>query len=216
MRQTNCALQVELGWSPSPLPTPFLPLPIPSPTPSLHSLAFFTLPHPLPSPLPPRLAWGRPLARPSPLAPPWLSGTRAPPRAGHALPVKAQPPAPALNPQGARQPNHLTSSGQRPRPERKSDRHGGGQPENLSLVVHGPGDLRLVKLDREVGRLACSCPTRLQAHPRSPLANSSAVRAPHCASWPGDRAGYHVGGRGQLAFVIRCCEQGSYAVPPGT
>ena len=30
LRQTNSALQVELGWSSSPLPTPFLPLPLPS------------------------------------------------------------------------------------------------------------------------------------------------------------------------------------------
>lgn len=54
VRQTNCALQVELGWSPSPLPTPLPTSPYPFPTPSLHSLTFFTpSPHPLPSPLPP-------------------------------------------------------------------------------------------------------------------------------------------------------------------
>lgn len=58
VRQTNCALQVELGWvsfTSHPLP---LPLPIPSlPLPSLSNL-LHTLPHPAPLPPPrPRLAW---------------------------------------------------------------------------------------------------------------------------------------------------------------
>ena len=59
------------------------------------------------------------------------------------------PPLPPNPPRG-RQPSHHTSCGQRPRPEReRATDMAAAKPENLSLVVHGPGDLRLVKLDRE-------------------------------------------------------------------
>ena len=65
---------------------------------------------------------------------------------------QSKPSLPPLtpNPPRGRQPSHLTSCAQRPRPEReRATDMAAAKPENLSLVVHGPGDLRLVKLDRE-------------------------------------------------------------------
>lgn len=188
---------------PSPPPA-YLPLSLPYPLPSLSNL-LHTLPPPAPPPPSrPRLALGK--ASPGRLAPPLSASPalavrdkEAPPRAGHALPVKAQPPAPHPQPSEGpptKPPHKLRTAA--PTREGESDRHGGGQAREPLLGGARTRRLALGKTGSGVGRLACSCPTRLQAHPRSPLANSSAVRAPHCASWPGDRAGYHVGGRGTV------------------
>ena len=130
---------------------------------------------------------------------PAVRDKEAPPGARRALPVKAQPPAPHPQPSKGpptKPPHQLRTAA--PTREGESDRHGGGQAREPLPGGARTRRLALGKTESGVGRLACSCPTRLQAQPRSQLANSSAVRAPHCASWPGDRAGYHVGGRGTV------------------
>lgn len=67
------------------------------------------------------------------------------------------------------------------------------KPENLSLVVHGPGDLRLVKREWGLGSLV------LLHWPRCPLGSSSPAPDPaHIL------AGYHVGGRERMSSVVWC------------
>lgn len=130
---------------PSLPPPPQPPAPLsqsPTPNPPPHALPWLAMGREQGSPAPPR---------PSTQAPPRLSGTRKP-RPGPGARSQAKPSLPPLIPSSARgrQPNHLKSCGLQPRrtQEVESDM-AAAKPENLSLVVHGPGDLRLVKLEWE-------------------------------------------------------------------
>lgn len=209
--------QGEPGWSPltpPPPPPSCTSPPYPFPYPLLHSLGTTSsqppaLP-PLPPPPAPPASPGEASPRPFLALAPALAVGDKEPRPGPGARAPSQSPASCPHPQPSKGPPTkppLAVSGQRLRPrgrERQTWRR--PSPRTSSPWWWSTRRLALGKTGSGVGRLACSCPTRLQAHPRSPHANSSAVRAPHCASWPGDRAGYHVGGGGQLGLpVIRCC-----------